>query len=174
MSYMPIVSPYFAEATPWPYWRGPSYIRPVFGEESRKGAFRVSPIIRMPSLLGLGADPQTTLATAAPTNLPQPTPETTCAVVQTAGTAVYAKCLKLNKDLLAAANSDPAKFKELSQLVENAQKKCDSEQGVEAWAKCFYEAADPTPWYKKTTFIGASIIAGAVVLGLVTSFARRE
>lgn len=54
MSQSGVVSPYYANATPWPYLRGPNYTRPIFGEETRRGAFRLHPIVRMPALNGLG------------------------------------------------------------------------------------------------------------------------
>lgn len=174
MSYAPIVSPYFAEQTPWPYWRGPSYVRPVFGEESRRGAFMRSPIVRMPSLTGLGIDPQTTLTNAPPPPKLTPSPTTTCSAVASAGADIYGKCITFNQNLIDTMSADPEKFKTLSAAAEAARSKCDGIENLEKWAGCFYEELVPTPWFKKTAVIGGAIIAGAVVLGAITAFARHS
>lgn len=53
----PIVSPFYLQWERYPYLRGPNYVRPMFRENSRGGAFRAHPIERTlpPPMAGLGA-----------------------------------------------------------------------------------------------------------------------
>ena len=200
MSTGPIISPYYAVATPWPYIKGPNYTRPVFGENTRYGAFQTQPIIRMP-LLGFGAikrgghakallqqrafrgfgDPvPATPAPADPTAaLPSsppaapPDPASACAEVKGAGTTVYNECVAYKTALYEAiASPDTAAAAAMVAATNAADTKCGGISDSNAWATCFYDAL--TPWYKKPLYLGGAIIGGCVVLGVLTRLIRSQ
>lgn len=166
----PIISPYSAQMWPFPHIRGPNYTRPVFLEHSRRGNFARNPIVRMPSLNGLGADPQVSLDTTA-TAAVIPTPEQACAPVQS--TSSYSSCLKFNTAMIAAMKSDPAKAAQYTALLGQAQAKCPDQTNFEKWAKCFYGYLDPA-WWANPMYLGVAILAGAVALGIATRAVRKS
>jgi len=201
MPYAPIPNPVYLDATQWPYIKGPNYTRPVFLEHSRKGAFVVSPIVRMPSLLGMrgfGDDATTPATSVVPavvtavtpsadttaavpattdpaSSIPaQPlTPETTCSVVQGVSADVYSKCLAFNTQVAAAIASNSAQVQVLDAQIVAAQAKCGDPTDFNAWAKCFYGALSPTPWYENPWYLGGALITAAILLGLATQHYRR-
>jgi hypothetical protein len=166
----PIISPYYAQRWPFPHIRGPNYTRPVFLEHSRRGNFARQPIVQMPTLSGLGEDPQISLD-AASSQVAIPTAEQACSPVKT--TASYSACMKFNEAMIAAMKSDPAKASQYVALLGQAQSKCPDQSNFEKWAKCFYGYLEP-PWYANPLCLGGAILAGAVVLGLATRVMRKQ
>lgn len=182
MGHARIISPYFVDHTPWPYIRGPIYTRPVFAEHSRAGNFVASPVVRMPSLSALGCmqAPGSYLdllgraqgithkgCAGLGDDGAAPTPESICAVAQPAGAEAYSKCLSFNRELAAAVASDPAKAAQMTAKLQAADAKCQSDD-LNTWARCYYGELVPTPWYANPWYVGAGIVALAVVLGLAT------
>lgn len=148
--YAPIRSPWFPQQTPYPYIRGPIYTRPVFKENSAKGNFVAYPIVRMPSLKGLGTD------------FSSATPESMCEVVKDHPSA-QARCLKFNTEYLAS--DAVARSKMDAQMLE-ATSACKDVEQFGPWSQCFYGHLKPS-WYENPVYLGGAIVGACVGMSLL-------
>jgi len=147
--YAPIISPYFAQAKPWPYILGPNYTRPVFKEYSRQGNFVPYPIVRMPALNGLGQDA---------------TPKTVCEAVQ-AMPEVHARCLAFN-------TATGSKATQMQAQIQAADEACSADQDFASWANCYYGHLSPK-WYENPVYLGGAVIGASAVVGVAILALRR-
>jgi len=156
-----ITSPWFPQMTPWPYIKGPIYTRPVFKEHSKAGNFKAYPIVRMPSLNGLGTT-DTDVGTRA---------ASVCGVMKGYPKA-YPLCLKHTAAYLQA---DPASRIRMDLQMEQADKACQGVEPYEKWAECYYGkfTGSASDWYKHPLFIGGAIVGGCAVLGFAIRSMRR-
>jgi len=164
MSIGPITSPYFQQGTPWPYIKGPNYTRPVFGENTRYGAFMAQPMVRMPSLRGLGAIevPASCWEVSgfkACHDLALVDAQKVAAATFEAGTDNYNK--------IVAAMLD-------ANLATRCMKMCSTGSGTPLPPKPADPVVASSSWYSNPLYLGGAIIGGAVVLGLITRYLRSQ
>lgn len=152
--YAPIRSPYFPQYTPWPYIKGPNYTRPVF-RENTTGAFAPRPIVRMPSLKGLGQEKVTTA-------------EQVCEVVKGVPDA-YDRCMRFNIRLVQAL---PEQADAFEGEMQRARAACLGTTPFDAWARCYYSHLE-NAWYERPVYLGAAAIAGGAAIGLIIMALRK-
>jgi len=176
-----IVSPYFIDAVPYPYLRGPNYERPMFREYSRNGNFKSQPITVMPSA-GFGATPGTattaTVEVVGGPNAPPPapmalTPDMACSSLKTAPN-LYSDCVKFNAAMLTDLAAHPDKGNEYNAKLKVASDKCGDQlgQNMGVWAACYYGELNKPAWYLNPLYLGAGAL-GLGVLALVLTSTRR-
>jgi hypothetical protein len=166
MSIGSITSPYFAQATPWPYIKGPNYTRPVFGENTRNGAFMAQPMVRMPSLRGLGvievpASCWEVSGFKACHDLALADAQKIAAPMFDAGTDNYNK--------IVAAMLD-------ANLATRCMKMCSAPTSptLPGQGPSDPSVVPSSAWYSNPLYLGGAIIGGAVVLGLITRYIRSQ
>ena len=159
-----IRSPWFQEQTPFPYFKGPNYTRPVFQEHSREGNFVAHPIVRMPSLQGFGQDPVAPSVPAEPVpsdTVPMATPASVCAAFKDLPD-VYARCLKFNTRY---ATATAAQIESMNKELLVADAACQGDKNLGQWATCYYSHLESS-WYENPLYLGGALLAGCAVVGL--------
>jgi hypothetical protein len=150
--YAPIRAPWFVQEKPWPYILGPNYTRPVFKEHSSEGNFVPYPIVRMPSLNGLG----------------EASPQSVCEPMQAMPDA-HSRCVQFNNDLVRASETKRA---EMMAQIAKAEAACGHVSEFEPWARCYYGHLQPA-WYENPWYLGGAIIGGSAALSLIVLAIRR-
>jgi len=181
-----IVSPYFVDAVPYPYLRGPNYQRPVFREYSRSGNFRAQPITRMP-VSGFGSSVPGT-ATVAPVDVvgdpnapdpnapPQPvTPDMACKQLKSAPN-LYAQCVTFNAAMLTDLAAHPEKAADYNARLKAASDKCGDQMGqnMGVWAACYYGELNKPPWYLNPLYLGAGALGLGVIALAAVKLSQRD
>ena len=155
MTYSRVTNPSYPEATEYPYIRGAIYTRPTFGEETQQDLFRLQPIIKMPSMMGMGDE--------------QPAQMTGAAVCENIKDipAAYAKCVKFNEDMAAPLQKFPGDALTWQAKIATANSKC-GEKGsdMQAWATCYYDSLT-APWYKSPLWLGLATLATVMIAGAI-------